>query len=74
MPPILLLVVTNFVVKLLQIVLEGHDLVLYCSYGVLKTQDIFITLLRHLSLVPYSILCRFNLSLQALYRVFRSFV
>ena len=74
MPPVLLFVVADLIVKLFQIVLEGHNLVLHCSYGVLKTHNIFITLLRHLSLVPYPVLRRLNLSLEALHRMLRSFV
>ena len=74
MPPVLLFVVADLIVQLFQIVLEGHNLVLHCSYGVLKAHNIFIALLRHLSLVPYPVLRRLNLSLEALHRMLRSFV
>ena len=74
MPPILLFVVANFVVELFQIVLEGHDLVFYCPDRILKTHNIFVTLLSHLALVPNSILSRFDFRLNALHRVLRSLV
>ena len=68
MPPVLLLVVADLIVKLLQVVLESDDLVPGRTDRVVETSDVLVSLLDHLPLVPNPVLCRVNLSAHALHR------
>ena len=65
MSAVLLLIVTDLVVKLLQVVLEGRDFVVSGTNSVLQTHNVLIALLNHLPLVSDAILSRVNLSLHA---------
>ena len=56
MPAVLLLVVADFVIHLLQVVLERHNLVLDRTNRILQAHNVFISLLTNLSLVPHPIL------------------
>ena len=72
--PILLLVVAYLVVKLFQVVAEGHDFLFCRTNRVFETHDVFIALNYDLLLVPDAVLRGLNLGLHAGDRVLGSLV
>ena len=65
MPTVLLFIVANFVVQLLQVVLQSRDLVGGCSDSVLKTHDVFVSLLDDFTLVSDPVFSAVDLGLHA---------
>ena len=66
MPPVLLLMVTDLIVKLFQIIFESNNLVLSGADRVNETGNIFIPLNYDLFLMSNASLCRFDLRLDTL--------
>ena len=56
-PPVLLFIVADLVVELFQVMLECNDFVIGGTNCVLKTHDVFVSLLDHVPLVSGPVFC-----------------
>ena len=72
--PVVFFKVTDLIVKLLELVLEGHNLVLGGPNGVVHASDIFVSLSFDIFLVSDSVLSGFELHFETLKLVLRCLV